>query len=192
MIVAAGIHRHERGDEMLGNHTAILVHLDQTYLADVGLGDGIRDPIPLREGTYQQGPLEFRLERIDNGYWRFHNHVFGYPGVFDFRNEPADAELIAKQNDHLQTSDESVFVQNLVCQIMQPASITCLTGRVLRHKTPNGTTKSVVSAGEFENAIAEIFGIKRAELSTIWPKVEARHKLLFGDQTADQIDFQGF
>jgi N-hydroxyarylamine O-acetyltransferase len=193
MLVTAGIYRHEKGDTMLGNHTAILVNLDQqTYLADLGLGDGIRDPIPLREGTYQQGSLSFRLERVDDGYWRFHNHELGYPNKFDFQQEPADRQTLVDHSQHLQTSDESIFVQNLVCQIMQPASVTCLTGRVLRHKLPSGTTKSVISADEFEPTIATVFGIRDAELATLWPQVEARHELLFGSKSADEINFQGF
>lgn len=193
MLVTAGIYRHEKGDAMLGNHTAILVNLDQqTYLADLGLGDGIRDPIPLREGTYRQGHLSFRLERVDDRYWRFHNHELGYPNKIDFRNEPAQLQILVDHSRHLQTSSESIFVQNLVCQIMQPDSVTCLTGRVLRHKLPTGITKSVVSPDEFEPTIASVFGIRDAELATLWPKVEARHELLFGNQTADEINFQGF
>lgn len=48
MLVTAGIHRREFGDVKLGNHTAILVALDRTYLADLGIerDDSIRNNIP--------------------------------------------------------------------------------------------------------------------------------------------------
>jgi len=192
MQVAAGIHRDERGDDLFGDHTAILVRLDETYLADLGLGDGIRDPIPLIEGTYSQGALSFRLERLEDGYWRFHSHAFAYPNNFDFRDEPADWVRIGRQNQRLQTDPASIFVSNFVCQIMKPESVTCLTGRVLREKTVNGTTKQLISKDEFEDILYRVFGIHDEEASSIWPKVATRHEELFGEQKAEQIDFQGF
>jgi N-hydroxyarylamine O-acetyltransferase len=191
-LVTAGIHRNEFGDVKLGNHTAILVALDRIYLADLGLGDGIRDPIPLSEGTYVQGKLTFRLERIEDGYWRFFNHAFAYPTNFDFRDEPLDAALIDQNAEMLQTSNESLFVQNLVCQIMQPESVTCLTGRVLRQKTPEGTSKKLVKSSEFERVLADVFGIRCAEAASVWPRIEERHRQLFGEKPIEELDVSGF
>jgi N-hydroxyarylamine O-acetyltransferase len=192
MQVAAGIHRDERGDGLFGDHTAILVRLGETYLADLGLGDGIRDPIPLIEGTYSQGVLSFRLQLLEDGYWRFHNHSFAYPSSFDFRDEPTDWERIGQQNHRQQTDPASTLASNFVCQIMKPESVTCLTGRVLREKTVNGTSKQLISKDEFEDVLCWVFGIHDEEASSIWPKVATRHDELFGKQTAIQIDFQGF
>ena len=192
MQVSAGIHREERGDEIIGDHTAILVRLGETYLADLGLGDGIRDPIPLIEGTYNQGTLSFQLELLDDGYWRFHNHAFAYPCNFDFRDEPADWERIGRQNHRQQTDPSSTLVSNFVCQIMKPESVTCLTGRILREKTVNGTSKQLISEEDFENVLSRIFNVRDEEIPAIWPKIVARHEELFGNQSADQIDYQGF
>ena len=75
---------------------------------------------------------------------------------------------------------------------MKPESVTCLTGRVLREKTINGTSKQLISEVEFEPVLAEVFGILDEEIPLIWPRVAARHEELFGNQTADQIDYQGF
>lgn len=191
-LVTAGVHRHEFGDVRLGDHTAILVRLDDVYLADLGLGDGIRDPIPLIEGTYMQGALSFQLERIDCDYWRFHNHAFAYPTTFDFKDATADETLIDRKSDELQTSSESLFVQNLVCQIMQPEEVTCLTGRVLRQKSAEGTIKKLLAASDFEPILAEVFGIEHDEAASVWLKVDARHRLLFGDKTIDEIPLVGF
>lgn len=169
-----------------------MVRLDETYLADLGLGDGIRDPIPLIEGTYHQGPLSFRLEFLEDGYWRFYNHAFAYPCRFDFQEKPADWKRIGQHNHRQQTDPSSTLVSNFVCQIMKPESVTCLTGRVLREKTINGTSKQLISEVEFEPVLAEVFGILDEEIPLIWPRVAARHEELFGNQTADQIDYQGF
>ncbi len=192
LTVTGGIYRDRRGDEMLGNHTALLVRLDQVYLADLGLGDGIRDPIPLVEGTYDQGSLSFRLESLPDGYWRFHNHPLARPTNFDFLEAPADWTLLGRQNHFQQTDSSSALSANFVCQIMKPESVTCLTGRMLRIKTASGTTKSLILEEEFEDVLFRIFGIYDTELRSIWPKVAARHEQLFGQQTADQIDYTDF
>ena len=187
--VVGAMERREWGDEMLGNHLVLLVQLDKTYIADLGVGDGSRTPLPLVEGTHQQGSLVFRLERINDGYWRFHNHSFGIPTTFDFKQEAADETLIARTNHELQTSPDATFVQNFVAQIMRENSITCLTGKVMRDKTSVGTTKTILSsAKELEHTLVEVFGIEDPEIRSIWPRIQARHAVLFGDQTLDQID----
>ena len=132
----------------LGNHLILLVRLDRDYLADLGLGDGIREPIPVQSGAYQQGALEFRLEEMADGYWRFHNHSFAHPPSFDFRASLADEAFLAAKCNALQTMPESTFVQNLVCQIMAHETVTCLTGRVLRHKSGEGNSKALISSCE--------------------------------------------
>ena len=187
--VVGAMERRECGDEMLGNHLVLLVQLDKTYIADLGVGDGSRTPLPLVEGRHKQGGLVFRLKRINDGYWRFHNHSFGVPTTFDFRQEAADETLIVRMNHELQTSPDATFVKNFVAQIMRENSITCLTGKVMRDKTSVGTTKTVLSsAKELEHTLAEIFGIEDPEIQSIWPKIQARHAVLFGDQTLDQLD----
>lgn len=192
-IVVAGIHRHEIGDDVLGDHTALLVRLpDAVFLADLGLGDGIRDPIPLTEGVYEQEPLQFRLERLTDGYWRFYNHSFAWPTCFDFKDEPADWKRISRHNQRQQNDPASVLVANLVCQIMRPASVTCLTGRLFREKTAAGSTKRLIAKEEFEPLLADVFGIRDADALSLWPKVVARHEQLFGTQPESEIVYEGF
>ncbi len=52
--------REQKGNLAEGNHLVLLVHLDKPYIADVGFGDGILEPLPLQEGVYRQGFLEFQ------------------------------------------------------------------------------------------------------------------------------------
>jgi len=187
--VAGAVDRREHGDEKLGNHLVLLVELDKTYLVDLGLGDGCRAPLPLVEGSHQQGELSFRLERIKDRYWRFHNHSFGAPASFDFRQEGADEPLLVSMCHKLQVSPGSSFVQNFVAQIMQENSITSLLGKVMSVKTSAGTTKTELSsAANLERTLAEVFGIEDLEIQSIWPKIQARHTAIFGAQTLGQTD----
>jgi N-hydroxyarylamine O-acetyltransferase len=75
---------------------------------------------------------------------------------------------------------------------MQPESVTCLSGRVLRHKTPDGTSKRLVAREEFEDVLWEVFGIAEPEAMRVWPNVEARHFELFGDKPIDELKVTGF
>jgi N-hydroxyarylamine O-acetyltransferase len=180
--VAGGVHRHETGDAAVGNHLVLLVDLDRTYIADLGLGDGLREPVPLAEGTYRQGPFTFRLEHVDDGYWRVWNREGGDPEAFDFREDPADENLLARQCHRLQTSPESGFVLNLACQRMALDGVTILQGRVLTRVTPDGRTKELLhSAGELEEALRREFGIAGVDVAVLWPKVVARHEVVFAD-----------
>jgi len=185
--VAGAVDRREHGDEKLGNHLVLLVELDKTYLVDLGLGDGCRAPLPLVEGTHQQGEMSFQLERLKDRYWRFHNHSFGAPASFDFRQEVADEPLLVSMCHKLQVSPDSTFVQNFVVQIMQESSVTILTGKVMSVKTSAGSTKTELSsAAKLESTLAEVFGIEDLEIQAIWPKIQARHTALFGDQALGQ------
>ncbi len=192
-LVTAGIHRREFGDVKIGNHTAVLVDLDRTYLADLGLGDGIRETIPLAEGTYRQGRLTFSLERLPDGWWRFQNHAFSFPTNFDFRDDqPLDEALVDRFTDEYRHSPDSMYVLNLVCQIMQDDTVTCLTGRVMRHKTPDGTSKRLIGKDDFEEVIASTFGIHDSAIPSLWPRVAERHRQVFGEASIEELDITGF
>lgn len=190
--VTAGMLREERGDAALGNHLVLLVRLDRPWIADLGMGDGIREPIPLEVGLHRQGGLTFSLEEAGDGYWRFRNHAFAYPPNFDFREDPADEELLEATCARLQVWPESTFVQNLICQIMERDAITCLTGRVLRRKTAADTEKTLLnSSDELARTLDEVFGIRGVDVARLWAKAVDRHELLFGERPVEEIDVAG-
>ena len=151
----AGVYRRERGDAALGNHLTLIVALDQDWLCDLGLGDGLRGPIPLREGTHRDGAFEFRLERLTDGYWRFHNHSLGSPETFDFTTAPADETLLQRQNDHLQRDPASHFVLNAEAVRMTSTGSVTLLGRVLRRQDKTGLTKSLIASPDH---LADVLG----------------------------------
>ncbi|MFO1122368.1 MAG: arylamine N-acetyltransferase [Hyphomicrobiales bacterium] len=187
MRVTGGIHRRERGDAAMGNHLVLLVKLDRTYVADLGLGDGMRLPLPLAEGDHAQSGLSFRVEALGAGSWRVFNHSFGYPTDYDLRVEEADEAQLLSYADHLQTSPESVFVQNLDCELMRDASLTCLTGRVLREKSASGAVRRLIgSPDEMHEVLHETFGISGVDLGPVWPRICERHEILFGDRPSGQ------
>ena len=143
----------------------LLVDLEQTYLIDLGLGDG---------------------------YWRIQNHQWAVPGDYDFDPDRPDLHKLKEQCHEFQTDPGPVFVQNLVSQITELEHVTCLTGRILCVKTQHGTHKSLVAEEQFEELLADVFGIVDDEVASLWPSIVARHNTLFSDEKIENIEYNDF
>jgi N-hydroxyarylamine O-acetyltransferase len=184
----AGAYRRERGDAALGNHLTLIVRLQQDWLCDLGLGDGLRAPIPLIEGAHHDGAFRYRLERLPDGHWRFYNHSYGSPDTFDFRDAPADEALLLRQNDILQRDPASYFVLNAEVTRMGPDHCVTLLGRVLRHTSAGGVEKTLIPSAEaLSRVLHDQFGITGVDVAAIWPGILARHAALFGTGSAEPI-----
>ena len=180
--LAGGVLRSAMGEVMVGNHLVLRVDLDETWIADVGFGDGAFDPFPLREGALIAGGFECRLEQVDAKWWRFHNHAFGGAPNFDFTTSAADPALLAGQCQWLQTSPESHFVLNATAQRHRPGEILVLRGRILKRVRPDGAEDYLVSsAAEFVDILARQFDLHLPEAADLWPRITARHEALFAE-----------
>jgi N-hydroxyarylamine O-acetyltransferase len=180
--LSGGVLRSQRGDGALGNHLVLAVNLEnRTWIADVGFGDGVREPYLLQEGKIKQGGLKYHLENLDGGYWRFHNHEFGGAANFDFRYEQADEAQLERQCLFLQSAKESPFVMSLVCQKFEKDSIEVLLGRVRRTITEKGAnTRLLNSASELNSELVSVFGLD-VDIHDLWPQIVKRHADVMGD-----------
>jgi len=187
--IVGGICRSSEGDEAMGNHLVLRVDLDVPMLADTGIGDGILDPIRFEVGRFIQGDRQFRIEELQDGHWRFHNHPGLSPDSFDFSPEsPADEERLAWTCRNLQDDEDSIFRQNLMC--MQPDGVggtKMLIGRVLA--LPGEGKRFLESATELCGTLEEVFGLRDPDFPSLWPQVVARHETIFGDGMPDEISF---
>jgi arylamine N-acetyltransferase len=180
--MTGAVMRAQRGPSAIGNHLVLIVELDEPYLVDVGLGDGPREPIPLKEGSYQQQWRAPRIEHLDYGWWRFHNDENAFATSFDFQRQPADWDVLADKCNWLQTSPDSRFVQNAICFQHTPNAIVALVGRVLKTVSQDGVTEKLVnSAEEYVETLAAVFGIRVPEAAELWPAIVRRHQVLFGN-----------
>jgi N-hydroxyarylamine O-acetyltransferase len=180
--MTGAVMRKQRGPSAVGNHLVLTVELDEPYLVDVGLGDGPREPIPLKEGSYRQQWRALKIERLDDGWWRFHNDKNAFATSFDFQPRPADWKMLAGTCDWLQTSPDSRFVQNAVCFRHTPDAIVALVGRVLKIFRQDGITEKLIdSADEYVETLAATFGIRLPRAADLWPAILRRHRVLFGD-----------
>lgn len=179
------------GEVAMGSHLVLRVQLEQPYLVDVGLGDGLREPIPILGGNHHQDDREFRLETLDEeGRWRFHNHEGRPPPDFDFRMEAADEARLEALCQTLQTEPTSLFVQNLICIRTVPGhGATHLIGRVLAKADAEKEILTDVDA--FLDTLENHFGLRDPEFADLWPKLCARHEEMFGDRPASEINLGG-
>ena len=170
--------RETMGDLSEGNHLVLKVVLEEgTFLADVGFGDGPRDPIRIAPGTFHSHGFDFELKRIDEDWWRLDNHPQGSAKSFDFNTARADETLLEQKCAMLQTSPHSPFVQNLVVQRHTPSGLAILRGRVLRKLKPGAVEDRVLAnAGELLTTLREVFELNVPEVAPLWPRICARHE----------------
>jgi N-hydroxyarylamine O-acetyltransferase len=161
-----------------GNHLVLRVDLDGPWLADVGLGAAMLEPIPLSVGNHEAGNRTFGLAELGDGHWRFENHEGVRPPRFDFHTAPDEARLSAV-SDSLQEDEQSVFHQNLICKRFDSSGTGTvnLIGRVLQR--PRRDDHVVDDAAELVEVLGREFGISDPELASLWPAVAARHDELF-------------
>tara|TARA_R110002072_G_scaffold12295_1_gene53542 strand:+ start:9790 stop:10620 length:831 start_codon:yes stop_codon:yes gene_type:complete len=183
--LSGGVARSLRGDSALGNHLVILVNLEgQQWIVDTGFGDGFIEPIELKQGRFQQRGFAMQLERLPDGYWRFHNHEFGGAPSFDFLTETADQELLDTQCHWLQTNEDSPFVRALVFQSFNDKGYDIQIGLVAKTVASSGvSTRRMESFAEFENRLATTFNVRDPDLFNLWPKLTQSHALLFPDES---------
>lgn len=173
-LLSGAVGRDRHGNEAEGTHLVLLVQLEHPYLADVGFGDGFLEPLPLREGEYQQGFLRFRLSQ-DGGRWTLHNHPGGGASSFDFDLKPYQLSDFTAQCWRQQTSLDSGFVQKTICQRMLPDGILTLRGAVLKTLRADKTQQRVIqSEAEYRQVLREHFGLQ-IDTAELWPRVWRRH-----------------
>lgn len=181
--VSGATRRRERGASAVGNHLVLLVDLDERYLADVGFGDGLIEPVPLRESAFEQRGLAFALNRIEDGWWRLHTHPHSGAPDFDFTEEPADEALLDAKNELLQSDPASSFVLNAVVQRHLPEELVVLRGKTLRRvRGTDVETRALGTASEYVETLLDVFGLDLPAAAGLWSRIEARHAELFGGE----------
>lgn len=157
---------------------------DGVWMVDVGLGAVLHEPLPLREGTYRQGPFEFGLHPSDavSGGWRLDNDVKGSFVGMDFRSEPADVSEFAAMHEYFSTAPESGFVRVSVVQRRDSAGADVLRGITLTRLGADSAPATVLRAPtEWYEALADLFGltlddVDASERERLWERVLAAHE----------------
>jgi N-hydroxyarylamine O-acetyltransferase len=174
-----------------GNHLAITVtglphesSPDGGWLVDVGLGDGLYEPLPLVAGEHPQSPFRYRLRPsvANPGGWRFdHDPALSFVG-FDLRAGPVRPDEFAERHEFLMTSPDSGFVRVTTVQRRDAGGVDTLRARTLqRLGGDDAGVRELASQAEWRDALADVFGITLAgvhatHVDAMWDRVCHQHE----------------
>jgi N-hydroxyarylamine O-acetyltransferase len=174
--LAGAVMREALGADNLASHLVLRVDLEETWLADVGYGDGPIEPFQPVEGGYVQRGFDFGRERLADGWLRMRNHRFA-PRSFDLRLEPAIEAALSEKCAQLQSAPTSIFVHNAIVQRHTPEGIVLLRNRTLRRISPDGAEERLVDGpAEYVAILQDVFGLDLPQAADLWPRICAQHE----------------
>ncbi len=175
----------------IANHLALTVHglpseehPSGDWLVDVGLGDALHGPLPLVEGTYEQGPFRFGLcpSAVEPGGWRWDHDPSGSFVGMDFRPQRATQADFRARHQYLSTSPRSPFVRTGAVQRRDAGGVDELTGCVLRRRGDGeGPSRTLETGAEWFAALRDVFDLPlddvgAREREALWGRVYATHE----------------
>jgi N-hydroxyarylamine O-acetyltransferase len=177
-------------EDALSNHLVLTVrdlpndaNPEGVWYVDAGLGDALYEPLPLRAGTYQQGPFRFVLERVQDGIgdWHLVHDPQGAFAGMSWSSAPAGMPAFAARHEFLSTSPESGFVRFLVAQRRDATGADCLRGLSLERLGAGAGESTITTRAELTDVLGDLFDLDVAAidpvaLDTMWRRVHRAHE----------------
>jgi N-hydroxyarylamine O-acetyltransferase len=161
-MLSAGVGRANGDFSPDYDHMALLVTLEDRWLADVGFGDSFREPLRLDErGGQVEGDLAYRVEETGDGRLILARRAEGglWKPQYRFGLEPHVFADYAEMCHFHQTSPQSHFTQNRICSLATPDGRLTLSGMKLITTRGGGREERELDEREYAEALREIFGI---------------------------------
>jgi N-hydroxyarylamine O-acetyltransferase len=152
-----------RGPEF--DHMALLVEVEEPYIADVGFGDSFLEPLRLAAGIEEvQGENAYRLTGSDSEW------VLEQRSEIEWEPQYTIALTARRLGDfeamcaHHQTSPESTFTRKAVCSRVTTAGrITLANGRLIETVRGQRQERDVQGEAEYQALLWAHFGIDLGE-----------------------------
>ena len=162
-MLSAGVARDEGGFDPPFDHLALLVQLEQRWLADVGFGDSFREPLLLDDrGEQVQGDDAYRLMDAD-GYVIVQRRKGGdeWKPEYRFTLEPHEYSDFADMCHYHQTSPESIFTRRRACtRATEDGRITVSDMRLIITAHGEKQERELATHEEWTAALREHFGVE--------------------------------
>ena len=165
-MLSAGVATKERGFGPDYDHMALLVSLEEPWLADVGFGDSFEQPLALNTSAVQEqeenafrveadGTNRVLLRRTRSGEWQ---------PQYRFSLEPRKLEDYAAMCLHHQSSPLSHFTRQRVVTLATPEGRITLSGMRLIATARDGrrSERDVADRAEYKELLLRVFGIRLA------------------------------
>jgi N-hydroxyarylamine O-acetyltransferase len=150
------------------DHMALLVKLEEHWLADVGFGDSFVEPLLVDERAEQtQGTRAFRIEEDDDRLVLLRRDADGaWEAQYRFGLEPHAYADYAEMCRFHQTSPESHFTRQRVCSRLTEDGRLTLSGlRLINTVGGERLERELADEEEYAAALNEHFGISLASRS---------------------------
>lgn len=159
-LISAGVANKHGGFGPDFDHLALVVELQDRWLADVGFGEGFREPLRLDDdGEQRQHGQAYRLS--DSILWQLSDDE--WKSQYRYSLSPrrlSDYEAMCRYH---QTSPESGFTRRRVCTLATPLGRVTVTDRRLTITDAAGRQeRDLSSEAEFRALLREHFGITLA------------------------------
>jgi N-hydroxyarylamine O-acetyltransferase len=144
------------------DHMALLVNLEERWLADVGFGESFVEPLRLDErGVQTQGARAFRIDREGDRLTLLKRDEGGdWVAQYRFSLTPHVYADYAEMCLYQQTSPESHFTQGRVCTRLTPEGrVTLSRLRLITTDGDGRRERELAGEQEFEEALREHFGV---------------------------------
>lgn len=153
--------RVQPGGSGLRTHMLLRVMADRTpWLADVGFGASLLEPLPLAPATAHQGGWTYRLDPHPDAWLLRTSRPDGWSDMYAFTLEPQRPSDYAVYNHYTATHPRSPFVGQMVVLRTEPYLQHALRGRQLTTTRPDGaTTTRHIGVDELPDVLADLFGI---------------------------------
>jgi N-hydroxyarylamine O-acetyltransferase len=155
------------------DHLTLLVQLEKRWLADVGFGEGFREPLQLdKPGEQKQAAGMYRLTQEDEAwiYW-LHDEAKGWQAQYRFTLQPRQLADFAEMCHYQQSSPQSHFTQKRVCSLATPEGrVTLSDNRLIITRHGQRQERELSSPAEQEAALRDYFGV---ELGVPFPEVNS-------------------
>ncbi|MCU7731140.1 arylamine N-acetyltransferase [Actinoplanes sp. KI2] len=180
----------ERPAGATGNHLVLTVEglpsvaaPEGRWLVDLGMGDGLHEPLPLTPGAFRQGPFAYALSEsiAEPGGWRFDHDPRGSFLGMDFRGGPAEMTAFTEMHEFLSTSPESGFVRALAILRRDATGCDILRGLNLSRLGESETRTLLDRPADWFTAVTDVFGIPlddvtAAERDALWRRLTEAHE----------------
>ncbi|MFE5323782.1 arylamine N-acetyltransferase [Paenibacillus sp. NPDC056579] len=157
---------------------------EERWIVDVGLGDMPYEPMPLRHGLYEQGPLHYKVtgSSVVKDGWRLeHDPRASFTGVdFDAAVLGGLEEFLPK-HDFYSRSPESPWMNIFLLRQRDADARNELRGCIWNRIGNDGVTKvELENKSQWFDVLGDVFGehlvnYSSLERDDLWKRVEAAH-----------------
>lgn len=134
---------------------------DESWLADVGFGDGFLEPLKLTEKLEQpQGAATYRLSRDAHRWFNARRYEIDWNLLYDFTLQPRQLGEFEEMCQYHQSSPDSAFTKHRICSMATPTGlITLVDMRLIRRNHGVREERVLETEAEYQKALQEYFNI---------------------------------